>query len=99
VLLQYAWHAKHPEAAFTPSHFEFDVTAPLMARFSGRGPVSSLRQLVLKPDITAPGGAWFFFQWGLGGCCLEEGGCGVSQVVVRCCSRRAHTRTHRTPAV
>lgn len=35
--------------------FTYDNTAPEMVGFSSRGPATTMDQLVLKPDVTAPG--------------------------------------------
>lgn len=53
--LDYALDAAQPTAAFTAAEFCYDDAAPRMAPFSTRGPATFVNQVVLKPDITAPG--------------------------------------------
>ena len=54
-LLNYVWSTNNPTASFAEPEFSFQNTAPQMALFSSRGPTTTVKQLVLKPDITAPG--------------------------------------------
>ena len=54
-VLNYLFSTDSPSASFAASGFSFHNTAPQMAIFNSRGPTSTTRQLVLKPDITAPG--------------------------------------------
>lgn len=52
--INYAWTAD-ATASFAASEYSFHHTAPTMGLFSSRGPASAVQQLVLKPDVTAPG--------------------------------------------
>jgi hypothetical protein len=42
-------------AAISAPIYTYDNTAPRMVGYSGKGPATTMNQLVLKPDITAPG--------------------------------------------
>lgn len=47
--------SRKPFASISTPKVSFDNTAPQMVLFSSRGPTPVINQVVLKPDITAPG--------------------------------------------
>ncbi|KAI9114778.1 hypothetical protein K1719_014476 [Acacia pycnantha] len=54
VVESYSKSSENPEAEIMKSESILDKTAPIIAKFSSRGPSKAVPQ-ILKPDITAPG--------------------------------------------
>jgi hypothetical protein len=54
-VIDFSRATRKPYASFSAPQVSFEGNAPQMALFSSRGPTPTLNQVVLKPDITAPG--------------------------------------------
>lgn len=54
-LRSYVLSAAKPTATMLPTKQVNDVTAPIVARFSSRGPERLTKGAMIKPDVTAPG--------------------------------------------